>query len=362
MKREITTFKIATTFIGTVLGAGFASGQEILQFFGFFGRSGIAALGLTTIFFIVFGIMILEMGHQSQARSYLDLISFIGGRKGCMVMDKTITFFLFGTQAIMIAGAGAIFSQQFGLPGYWGCLAVMSASIVTVLFGMAGVISAMGVIIPLLLVFILLVGTGTILLGFPHLAAVPYSADPSLAPVSFWPFSSLLYASCNLVIGVAILGPLGGMAEKRFIKRGVFWGGLGIGGSALAILLAVLIHYQEAGTYQIPMLYIAGQLLSPLPALYSLVLLAGMYTGTVGSLYGFAARWSSPFYGIRFKLLVAASSLGAFAAAQIGFSSLVRLLYPLAGLAGLVMLGGIAYKGFLGGLRRLTTSPQPGQR
>ena len=41
---RVTTFKVAATYIGTVIGAGFASGQEILQFFSVFGNMGILGL------------------------------------------------------------------------------------------------------------------------------------------------------------------------------------------------------------------------------------------------------------------------------------------------------------------------------
>ena len=38
--KSISTFKVAATYIGTVVGAGFASGQETLQFFAVFGVRG----------------------------------------------------------------------------------------------------------------------------------------------------------------------------------------------------------------------------------------------------------------------------------------------------------------------------------
>jgi uncharacterized membrane protein YkvI len=209
---------------------------------------------------------------------------------------------------------------------------------------MAGVISAMGVIVPLLLAFILVIGLGTLLLDYPSLVPSPLSAEPSLAPVSFWPFSSLLYTSYNLLTGISILVPLGGMIESRKIKAGVVLGSLGIGCSALVILLALLTHYPEVKSYQVPMLYLAGQLYPPLSPVYGLALLAGMYTAAVGCLYGFSARWSSPFAGGRFKVMVLGGSLLGFIAAQFGFSTLVRTLYPLAGLAGLFVLGAVTYR------------------
>lgn len=40
MKNNVSTFKVAATYIGTVVGAGFATGQEVLQFFNRFGAMG----------------------------------------------------------------------------------------------------------------------------------------------------------------------------------------------------------------------------------------------------------------------------------------------------------------------------------
>jgi len=43
-KNTMSTFKIAATYIGTIVGAGFATGQETLQFFAPFGITGIGEL------------------------------------------------------------------------------------------------------------------------------------------------------------------------------------------------------------------------------------------------------------------------------------------------------------------------------
>ena len=54
MKR-VSAWQIAVAFTGSFLGAGFVSGQELLQFFGVFGGYGIIGMILTIIAFGVFG-------------------------------------------------------------------------------------------------------------------------------------------------------------------------------------------------------------------------------------------------------------------------------------------------------------------
>ncbi|OTA41527.1 MAG: hypothetical protein A6D92_05935 [Symbiobacterium thermophilum] len=50
-RRGAAVFRVATTYIGTVVGAGFASGQETLRFFAAYGPAGLAGILLATLLF-----------------------------------------------------------------------------------------------------------------------------------------------------------------------------------------------------------------------------------------------------------------------------------------------------------------------
>ena len=51
-QKKFSAFTIAGAYVGTVVGAGFASGQEVLQFFTYFGLKSILAIALATLLFI----------------------------------------------------------------------------------------------------------------------------------------------------------------------------------------------------------------------------------------------------------------------------------------------------------------------
>src|SRR5690554_3151982 len=106
----------AATYIGTVVGAGFASGQEVLQFFGLLGPMGLPAIALSTLGFWIFGFMIMDLGRKLNADSHLPVLRSIGGRFLSPILDVVMTFFLFGALCAMIAGAGSVFQQEFDLP------------------------------------------------------------------------------------------------------------------------------------------------------------------------------------------------------------------------------------------------------
>ncbi|MDK2925864.1 MAG: hypothetical protein PWQ41_1638, partial [Bacillota bacterium] len=80
MAEKLSPFTIAATYVGTVVGAGFASGQEVLQFFSAFGRWGFVGIALATGLFVFFGLAIMELGHALKAESHLPVIQAAGGR------------------------------------------------------------------------------------------------------------------------------------------------------------------------------------------------------------------------------------------------------------------------------------------
>ncbi len=354
-KQEITTFKVAAAYIGTIVGAGFASGQEVMQFFTFFGLKGFFALILSTVLFVFFGVVILELGRRLKAASHREVILYAGGRWVGTAVDAVITFFLFGALTAMAAGSGAIFTQQFGLPHILGSFVMVAATVFTVALGIHGVIAAISFVAPFLLVAVMGICAAALAAAPPDLSAVAGWAGAARPPVPFWPLSAIVYVSYNLVLGVAVLAPMGRLAgnDTGILKKGALYGGIGLGAGALAINLALLASPATVSGYEVPMVRIAGQLSPLVQFAYSLVLLAEVYTTAVGSLFGFAARLlrsESP----GFRWAVTGAGLAALAAGQLGFSTLVRVLYSAVGYAGLLMLAGLFY-----GYVRERLAPQP---
>ncbi|RJX16818.1 MAG: hypothetical protein C4575_15485 [Desulforudis sp.] len=335
-------YQIAATYIGVIIGAGFASGQEVLQFFALFGLNGLYAVIAATVLFIFFGIVILELGHQLGAKSHLEIIRHAGGPVLGGVVDAIITFFLFGIVTVMAAGAGAVFAQQFELSPLVGSAFMILITFATVLLGIRGIVSALSLVVPLLVVAVVGVSLATILTRPPSLALIELTAVQGTAAVPFWPLSALTYASYNLVVAVAIMGPLGALArDERAIRNGSILGSVALGLGALAITLAILAS-PAAVFVDIPMAFIAGQLGPVVQFSYAIILLIAIYSTAVGNLYGFCARLTNP-AGSAFRGAAIGTSVIALIASQFGFTTLVGILYPGVGLAGFLLLGSLVY-------------------
>lgn len=342
-RRNLSAPTIAAVYIGTVVGAGFASGQEVLQFFTFFGLNSILALFMAGILFIFFGGIVLDLGHRLRASSYPEIVRYAGGPYLGTVVDGIITFFLFGALTTMAAGAGAIFSEQFGLPKVAGSFFMVATSLVTVLSGFHGVVLAISFVVPVLLLCVMGLCAAALITLPPDLTAVNLWTATVKPAVPFWPLSALTYVSYNLILSLCILAPLGARAANPgVLKKGALLGGLGLLVGALAINLSILTAPSGASRFEVPMIYIAGRFSPLIQAGYGIVLLAEIYTTAVANLYGFTARVYAPDTP-RFKQAAVAVTAVAFLASMLGFSILVRYLYAVVGIAGFLLLGGLAY-------------------
>jgi uncharacterized membrane protein YkvI len=343
-KKGVSAFKVAATYIGTIVGAGFATGQEVLQFFTNFGAWGLLGLLLATLMFALFGYIIMGLGQQLNARSHQEIVNRTGGRFLGAAIDYIIVFFLFGALAAMLAGTGALFTQQFRLPALLGSLVMGVLTVLTVLHGIKGVINAISYVVPFLIISVVGISIYTVFTTPPDWGLTGQHAPEAVADnsvlISNWLVSAVLYVSYNIILSIAVLGPLGNAARDiKTIRYGAVLGGLGLGLGALMIFLAIASDFAIVSRLEVPMVYIAGSISPLVQGIYTVVLVAEIYTTAVGALYGFTVRLTDiKRRSAKTRLIVIATASAALLASQFGFSNLVKYLYPMMGYAGLVLL------------------------
>ncbi|MFO8060811.1 MAG: hypothetical protein R6U70_09200 [Bacillota bacterium] len=341
---EISVLTLAGAYVGTVVGAGFASGQEVLQFFGYFGWRGYLGIGLATVLFAFFGYLILRLGREMEAQSHRELMRRVGGPHLGGIIDGIVTVFLFGALTVMAAGSGAIFAEQFGLPSLLGALIMLGGSLGTVLLGLHGVITAISLIAPVLLLAVVSIAVASVY-GDPGQFTVNFLhwSEVGRTPVPSWPVAAVLYLSYNLVLAVPVLAPMGVVARPGSLKTGAVLGGLGLGVGVAAINSAVLTRVPAAAEWEVPMLVVAGGISPLVRVAFTAVLFAEIYSTAVASLYGFVARLGRQSAALSPTSLAVITSAAALAAAQLGFSAIVSLLFPAVGGAGLLLVGALVW-------------------
>lgn len=343
------SIQLGAAFIGVVVGAGFASGQEILQFFTSFGFVGLIGSIVATLLFIVLGMNLTRLGSRLQSNSHKEVIYHICGRPFGLIIDVLITFFLFGVTVVMFAGAGTIFEHQFGVPGVIGSLLMAILTIISVTLKIEKVIALISMMTPLLVILVLI----TTVHAFLNLDMTKVDYDMAMtrqAPAaSNWLLAAVLYVSYNIAIGASMLTVLGGTVKnEKVASRGGAIGGIGLGILIILINVSMLTQLEEITDVPMPMLLLANNISPTMGLLMAVVLLGMIYNTAVGTLYAFVARFVNA-GTVRFNGFVMFVGMLAFGASFVGFVSLVGTVYPMMGYLGFMLIGAIVFSWFAKG-------------
>ncbi|MEW6423611.1 MAG: hypothetical protein AB1523_02530 [Bacillota bacterium] len=329
-------FKVVTLYAGTIIGAGFASGQEIMQFFIVFGQGGLWGVLLATGLFVYLGVVIMALATGLSMASYDVMLDYLLGKKLGKVMDFLNLLMLPGGLVVMLAGSGAVFAQQLGLPHLLGTVLAAAVTSLVILGGLPGVLTANLILVPVKICALALV----CLSGFFHeggLAREFPAPLPGQKAAGTWEWAAILYVSYNIIVPVAVLSSLGRVVPASVGIAGGALGGLVLGATAGLITLAGLAFYPEIGNYEIPLLFIARHLGFVLQSFLGLLIWVAILTTAIADAHGLASRLA-PEGGRRYKIIGVSVTLAAIPFAGLDFSLLVKILYPLFGYAGLVLL------------------------
>lgn len=338
--------KVSATYAGTIMGAGFASGQELTQFFVVYGKMGLAGLVVTGFLLSWLGIQILEIGYKIRATSFHQLLYYVCGKKIGLLLDLIITLFLFGVLTIMLAGAGTLCRDTFNLPYNLGVALMALSLMLTTLYGLKGITAANLIITPLLTITVLLIGLYSLAQHELSLSIIHITPQIIDLPAPHWLLASLLYLSYNLVMSAAVLAPLGSCITQRSARiLGSIAGGVLLMLLAGLITLVVMIHYPQSLDMEIPMLYIAS-LQHPLHhTSYIFIFVAAMYTTGLASLYGCMTKLTATTgLATRNSLLILMALSIVFS--HVGFTDLIAIIFPLFGYATLWFTCRLLYLSF----------------
>lgn len=330
--------RIAGAFVGVIVGAGFASGQEVMQFFTSFGLIGLLGGVVATALFTFLAMALAALGQNLASSSHKRVIYAICGRYLGAFVDVLITFFMFAVAVVMIAGGGALLDQLFGIPQLWASIGVTVVTILIVCLDVRQVVNLIGSVTPLLVVMVVILAAATLFNSDTDIGTLQAAVAEMPHGAGNWLMAAVLYVSYNIVAGAPFLIIMGGQTTDR---KTAIWGGI-LGGMLLGVLMLLIagsmyVRADAVGDVAIPMLLLAKQL-SPLMAIIMGLAIFGMILNTsVGVLYSFCARLLPPgTKKFRMGALVAGGL--AFACSLVGFIKLVGTVYPFFGYLGFILM------------------------
>ena len=323
----LNTSKIVFVIIGTIIGAGFASGQEIFSFFVRYGVIGFAGVILSTLLMSIIIYKTLKIIKENNIKTYKDFLEKIIICEN-KILKQTIlnivNIFLLISFYIMIAGFSVYFHQELNTPKIYGASLISILLLITFSKNINGVIKINYLLIPILIILFIILGIKKI--ETVNLLVINNNYK--------WIISSILYASYNSIVLIPILVDL-----KKYIidvKKIAIITGL------IVLVLSTIIYFilytniNLLYDVEIPIVYIAGTLGNINKIVYGIVILIAIFTSAVSAGYGFLINIckNSKTYKIISILICLSGAL----ISRIGFSSLINNLYPLFGFLGIIQI------------------------
>ena len=335
-------FKVALCIIGTLIGAGFASGQEIMSFFIVYGKKSLWGLVIFGVLLALYLVCMFGTITRKNICTYTDYLNDIFPKKLSCAVEIVVSLFALSSFIVMLSGFGEVLFQTFSLPKIIGA-GVMSALCLFVFSKNAqGIINAGAFLTPIIIVFITIIG---VLSVYTPVSAGAFSTFKSLTDNFI--FSALIYVSYNTLSLTPVL-----VGVKDFIKTKKDIVYVTIFSSAILGIMAIIIWYSlvkfdKTIIYnEIPMLDVATRLGGITKCAYPVVLFAAMLTTAVSSGFAFL-KSAEKYFKIPYQKLTIIMCVMSTFASQIRFSSLISNLYSFFGYLGIaVFIAGI-FKYFL---------------
>lgn len=319
--------QIAFTYMGTIVGAGFATGQEILTFFTQFGSIATLTILITSIMFVWLGTKIMILAHDIGAESYEDLNKLLFGERVGRWVSFLILIILFAITSVMLAGGGSIFHEQFHISYQIGLGFTILLAYFVLLKGIDAILIVNSIVVPLILVFMMILIFTTI--QSPNAGNWLYrTTEPNMLRVWLSPF---LYIGFNLALAQAVLVPIGStIKDKKVVYWGGIVGGIGIGLMLLAGHFALSAQMPGITQFQIPMGMLIVDLGKTIQFLFLIIIYAEIFTTFIANIYGLTLQIKQRTSLNQQVIIISILILGYFIS-QIGFSTLLSTLYPLFG-------------------------------
>ena len=337
MKKEIfKILQIAAVFIGTVVGAGLASGKEICNFFTSFGPKSFIGIFICGVLYIAMGIIISKISLLYKLNSYSDVMHKVSPNIFGKFTGLITTLYFISSASIILAGSGALIHQFFGIPKIVGTLIMLFISLFFLLRGTDGLIEVNSFIVPCLILTISLITTLYIVFGsdamtFDNLIHAPTSKNGVF-------ISTILYAGYNILCSSGVLVPLSTKTKnQKTMTFGIILGALGLTFLCTAINSLLLINQPYVYEYDIPLLFIAQRFGPIVQAILSMIILLEMFSTEVSDVYSIGKTLEQAFK-IKFNLGIVLVLSIALPISQIGFSNLISTLYPMFGCLSLIFI------------------------
>ena len=344
--------KIMGAFVAFQIGAGFATGQEVVQYYGSFG--GWYWLILPILVFIVtslYSITSFKAGMNEQFADPNMVYDYYCGDKFGKIVNIVTNVTIAGATLVMFSGAGSTISQYFGVSQWVGAVLMGVIAAVIVCLGLEGVTDALGGMGVVIIAALLFVGiysictadTGIMESSKNMLKYVDEGVflqmqsfglhNPFLSALSLLGLAYALIITFNVTLGQRCQNKktcyTAAIVSSFFYFCGIMF-----------TLIPILLNLDDVvkNGAEVPMLGVVKSILPFFALPYAAVIVIGILSSVTGYLWVVGRRVGEDKSARQRIVVIIIAAIGSTVASFIPLGKLMNILYPIVGYAGTLLL------------------------
>jgi len=323
------TIKVTSVIIGTIIGAGFISGQEIHSFFNKYGTCG--QIGIITAISLI-AVVIYKtctIMCEQKISNYEEFLESTIKSKNKIItytIKNIINIFLVISFFIMCSAFSTYCYENYQIPKVIGGAIISLASYIILKKDVKAIIKTNELLMPLIVVFIIIIGIITI-----HWQTYLTVGESLIKPLT----KGILYANYNCIVLIPMLITLHGQIKnKKQIKN------ISIISFIILLLLTEIIYTVQSKIHinnaEMPMLEVSKQISPLCTAIYGIMTGIAIFTSAISAAHSLTNNIKIGSKAKNAVLLLLCTV--AVPISLLSFSELVNLAYPIFGLLGIIQI------------------------
>jgi uncharacterized membrane protein YkvI len=287
-------------FKAVVIGGGYATGRELVEFFIPAGpRGGLLGMLLAMVIWSAVCVTTFLFARMTQSQDYR---SFFKNLLGPVwpVFEVCYLLFVILILSVFAAAAGAIAQAVFGFPAIAGTLALMVAIAFFATYGNESVER----LFKYVSIFLYATYAVFVVLALTHFGDRTLAALAEPTPMHGWALGGLTYAGYNIIGAVVILPVVRHMtSNKDAVIAGLLGGPLAMI-PAFLFFICMIAYYKEVGGQTLPSDFLLEKL--NLPAfryIFQLMIFAALLESGTGSVHAINERIAHAYHSRKGKAL-----------------------------------------------------------
>jgi uncharacterized membrane protein YkvI len=337
--------------IAYYIGAGFATLQEVVQYEASYGSRFPLVILVVVVVYLYTNFSFATNGNRLKLDRGGDIYTHYCGRYIGKFYDWFSAFFCYMCFIVMCGGANSTLTELFSLYGIdvpigVGAVILTVFVIITAVFGLEGILKALGKLGPVIVACIILVA------GISCFTAASGSFQAGLQAVDSGQYSEVMkqvgggnpwasgasYAGFVILWFAAFIAEIGAKNKLKEVNIGMVLSIAFIALTAAVACIALISHIDQTASAAIPVLVLARSISPILAAILAVIIFCGIYTTSVPLLWtgikAFAEEGTS-----RYKMgIIVGGIIGCVIACFVDYRVLVNVLYGLNGYLGFILV------------------------